>query len=47
MTEEVIELSINETQALRAKLGLPPLREECFIGENRRYVYVIFSDDRI
>jgi len=26
MSEEVIELSINETQALRAKLGLPPLR---------------------
>ena len=25
-SEEVIELSITETQALRAKLGLPPLR---------------------
>lgn len=26
MSEEVIELSVEETQALRAKLGLPPLR---------------------
>ena len=35
MAEEVIELSIDETQALRAKLGLPPLRGQG-IGNERR-----------